>query len=234
MRRTVEAVLVVHEHGHPHILMMQIANAFFKLPGDYLAPGETDDEGVKRRLDEKLGPTRHDGMAQETDGGWEVAECIAQWWRPNFETFMVSSALLFLESCFCPCYSIISCADAVRIFVRAATICSPSLCFVPFENSSLISRSLAVPLRSRSYHQTERSQIALRRRHARTKFVSLPLALSKTRSVERHRTEVLSVPKNMKLLAIPLFELYDNAVRYGPQLAALPHLLSRYNWIMAE
>lgn len=24
MRRTVEAVLVVHEHGHPHVLMIQI------------------------------------------------------------------------------------------------------------------------------------------------------------------------------------------------------------------
>lgn len=35
----------------------------------------------------------------------------------------------------------------------------------------------------------------------------------------------------MKLLAIPLFELYDNSVRYGPQLAAIPHLLSRYNFI---
>ena len=31
MRRTVEGVLVVHDHGHPHILMLQIANAFFKL-----------------------------------------------------------------------------------------------------------------------------------------------------------------------------------------------------------
>lgn len=40
-------------------------------------------------------------------------------------------------------------------------------------------------------------------------------------------TEVLAVPKNMKLLAIPLFELYDNAARYGPQLSAIPHLLSR-------
>jgi len=40
--------------------------------------------------------------------------------------------------------------------------------------------------------------------------------------------EVLAVPKNMKLLAIPLFELYDNAARYGPQLSAIPHLLSRY------
>jgi len=41
-------------------------------------------------------------------------------------------------------------------------------------------------------------------------------------------SEVLAVPKNMKLLAIPLFELYDNAARYGPQLSAIPHLLSRY------
>jgi cleavage and polyadenylation specificity factor subunit 5 len=43
-------------------------------------------------------------------------------------------------------------------------------------------------------------------------------------------TEVLSVPKNMKLLAVPLFELYDNTQRYGPQLSAIPHLLSRYNF----
>lgn len=31
MRRTCEGVLVCHEHNHPHILMLQIANAFFKL-----------------------------------------------------------------------------------------------------------------------------------------------------------------------------------------------------------
>lgn len=40
----------------------------------------------------------------------------------------------------------------------------------------------------------------------------------------------MSVPKNMKLLAVPLFELYDNTARYGPQLSAIPHLLSRYNF----
>jgi len=34
----------------------------------------------------------------------------------------------------------------------------------------------------------------------------------------------------MKLLAVPLFELYDNTGRYGPQLSAIPHLLSRYNF----
>lgn len=34
----------------------------------------------------------------------------------------------------------------------------------------------------------------------------------------------------MKLLAVPLFELYDNTARYGPQLSAIPHLLSRYRF----
>lgn len=34
----------------------------------------------------------------------------------------------------------------------------------------------------------------------------------------------------MKLLAVPLFELYDNNPRYGPQLSSIPHLLSRYNF----
>lgn len=34
----------------------------------------------------------------------------------------------------------------------------------------------------------------------------------------------------MKLLAVPLHELYDNSQRYGPQLSAIPHLLSRYNF----
>ena len=28
MRRTCEGILVCHEHNHPHILMLQIANAF--------------------------------------------------------------------------------------------------------------------------------------------------------------------------------------------------------------
>lgn len=34
----------------------------------------------------------------------------------------------------------------------------------------------------------------------------------------------------MKLLAVPLFELYDNTGRYGPQHSAIPHYLSRYKW----
>lgn len=38
------------------------------------------------------------------------------------------------------------------------------------------------------------------------------------------------MPKNMKLLAVPLFELYDNSGRYGAQLSTIPHLLSRFDF----
>uniref|UniRef100_D8QCH0 Cleavage and polyadenylation specificity factor subunit 5 n=1 Tax=Schizophyllum commune (strain H4-8 / FGSC 9210) TaxID=578458 RepID=D8QCH0_SCHCM len=116
MRRTDEGVLVVHDHGHPHILMLQTANAFFKLPGDYLKSGEDEVDGLKRRLNECLAP-------------------------PNA-------------------------SKCKKLFL-----------------------------------------------------------------VQMTEKYVLAVAKNMKLLAIPLFELYDNAAKYGPQLSAIPHLLSRYNFI---
>jgi cleavage and polyadenylation specificity factor subunit 5 len=87
MRRTCEGILVCHEHNHPHILMLQIANAFFKLPGDYLRPEDDEVDGFKARLDERLAPVGRLGEGEEA-GNWEVGECLAQWWRPNFETFM--------------------------------------------------------------------------------------------------------------------------------------------------
>ena len=40
MQRQVEAVILVHQHGHPHILLLQAANESFKLPGGFLKPGE--------------------------------------------------------------------------------------------------------------------------------------------------------------------------------------------------
>lgn len=87
MRRTCEGILVCHEHNHPHILMLQIANAFFKLPGDYLRPEDDEVEGFKSRLDERLAPVGRLGEGVEP-GNWQVGDCLAQWWRPNFETFM--------------------------------------------------------------------------------------------------------------------------------------------------
>jgi cleavage and polyadenylation specificity factor subunit 5 len=95
MRRSCEAILVVHEHNHPHVLMLQIANAFFKLPGDYVLPHEEEVSGFQSRLTERLSPplgstiaTHLVGETEESPFEWKIHDCVAQWWRPNFETFM--------------------------------------------------------------------------------------------------------------------------------------------------
>lgn len=31
MRRFAEAVMLCHEHNHPHVMLLQIANSFYKL-----------------------------------------------------------------------------------------------------------------------------------------------------------------------------------------------------------
>ncbi|KAK9499482.1 hypothetical protein O3M35_002512 [Rhynocoris fuscipes] len=79
MRRSVEGVLLVHEHGLPHVLLLQLGTTFFKLPGGELIAGEDEVEGLKRLLTETLG--RQDGIKQD----WIVEDTIGNWWRPNFE-----------------------------------------------------------------------------------------------------------------------------------------------------
>ncbi|KAF2859707.1 cleavage and polyadenylation specificity factor, 25 kDa subunit [Piedraia hortae CBS 480.64] len=158
MRRTCEGVLVCHEYNHPHILMLQIANAFFKLPGDYLRPDEPEIEGFQARLNERLAPMPNSSLSAshpDDPEGWDIYDTLAQWWRPNFETFMYP--------------------------YLPAHVTRPKEC-------------------------------------KKLYFIRLP------------KSKVLSVPKNMKLLAVPLFELYDNTGRYGSQLSAIPHYLSRYKW----
>jgi len=39
---------------------------------------------------------------------------------------------------------------------------------------------------------------------------------------------LFAVPRNYKLVAAPLFELFDNSAGYGPVIACLPQTLSRY------
>lgn len=41
---------------------------------------------------------------------------------------------------------------------------------------------------------------------------------------------MFSIPKNLKLVAVPLFELYDNAVRFGPVISSIPQLLGRFTF----
>ncbi|KAG8066765.1 hypothetical protein GUJ93_ZPchr0004g38208 [Zizania palustris] len=152
MRTSVEAILLVQEHNHPHILLLQIGNTFCKLPGGRLKPGENEIEGLKRKLCSKLAVN-----SPSFPPNWQVGECVAVWWRPNFETVMYP---------YCPPH-----------------ITKPKEC-----------KKLFI------VHLSER--------------------------------EYFAVPRNLKLLAVPLFELYDNVQRYGPVISTIPQQLSRFQFNM--
>lgn len=86
--------------------MLQIANAFFKLyvrlqtkgdicntltihrPGDYLHHEDEEIDGFKKRLNERLAPVGSQFSGEGVNEDWEIGDTLAQWWRPNFETFM--------------------------------------------------------------------------------------------------------------------------------------------------
>jgi len=148
MRRSVEGVLLVHEHNLPHVLLLQLGSSFFKLPGGELEVGEDPVAGLKRLMTETLG--RQDGAPMD----WRVEQTIGNWWRPNFDP--------------------------------------PQYPYIP-------------------------AHITQPKEHKRMYLVQLP------------NQALFAVPKNYKLVAAPLFELYDNSAGYGPVISSLPQVLSRFD-----
>eukprot|EP00842_Homolaphlyctis_polyrhiza_P006856 jgi/Hompol1/75/HPOL_004285-RA len=162
MRVTVEGLMLVHDHGHPHVLLLQTGTSFHRLPGDQLRPGEDEIEGLKLRINQRLGPSTKDAAASAASD-FEVGELLGVWWRPNFEAFMYP--------------------------------------YLPAHIKFII-------------HLAQR-----------------PKEVKKIYLIHLPEKKMLSVPKNMKLLAVPLFELYENAGRYGQQLASLSIQLSRFTFL---
>lgn len=42
---------------------------------------------------------------------------------------------------------------------------------------------------------------------------------------------MFAIPRNLKLVAVPLFELYDNAKRFGPVISSIPQMLGRFEFV---
>ncbi|KAF5748456.1 CFIM-25 isoform 1 [Tripterygium wilfordii] len=83
LRTCVEAVMLVELFKHPHLLLLQVRNSIFKLPGGRLRPGESDIDGLRRKLSRKLS-VGEDGSGLD----WEVGECLGMWWRADYETLL--------------------------------------------------------------------------------------------------------------------------------------------------
>ncbi|KDP33872.1 hypothetical protein JCGZ_07443 [Jatropha curcas] len=148
LRTYVEAVILVELFKHPHLLLLQIRNSIFRLPGGRLRPGESDIDGLKRKLSRKLS-----GNEDETD--WEVDECLGMWWKPDFET---------LPYPYMP-----------------PNVKTPKEC---------------------------------------TKLFLVRLPMSRK----------FIVPKNLKLLAIPLCQIHENHKTYGSIISGIPQLLSKFSF----
>ncbi|GFW07618.1 cleavage and polyadenylation specificity factor subunit 5 [Trichonephila clavipes] len=59
--------------------------------------------------------------------------------------------------------------------------------------------------------------------------ITKPKEHKKLYLVQLPEKALFAVPKNYKLVAAPLFELYDNAQGYGPIISSLPQALSRWD-----
>jgi cleavage and polyadenylation specificity factor subunit 5 len=60
----------------------------YSRPGDYLRAEDDEIEGFKARLNERLAPVGTQFTGEGVNDEWQVGDTLAQWWRPNFETFM--------------------------------------------------------------------------------------------------------------------------------------------------
>lgn len=66
----------------------------------------------------------------------------------------------------------------------------------------------------------------------RAATVVLCCIVRKTRSAADGVVHALQVPKNLKLLAVPLMELHSGSAKFGVELSSVPVLLSRFNVIL--
>ncbi|PSS36416.1 Pre-mRNA cleavage factor Im subunit like [Actinidia chinensis var. chinensis] len=154
LRTCVEAVILVELFKHPHVLLLQIRNCVFKLPGGRLRPGESEIDGLKRKLERKL------SIGEEGSGlDWEVGECLGMWWRPDFETLLYP--------------------------YLPPNVKKPKECIKLF-------------------------------------LVKLPASRRFT------------VPKNFKLLAVPLCQIHEDHKTYGPIISGVPQLLSKFSFNIIE
>lgn len=202
MRRSVGAVILVHNHNFPHVLLLQRSDGRgeFTLPGGRLRPGESDEEGLQRKLGSKLKPMN--------EGGEEEQELEIGEKRTRF-TCISSSLKPFLLS---PCIMV------THVSLNPVSLTTDRFlipCFV-FHFFQAVCNWYAIDF-NRRYYPYVPAHVTKPKEELHVYIVTLPSKFT------------FSVPKNLQLVAVPLFELFKNSNTYGDVISAVPALLSRWH-----
>ncbi|OMJ15068.1 Pre-mRNA cleavage factor Im 25 kDa subunit 2 [Smittium culicis] len=198
--KNVEAVMLVHEHNFPHVLMLQTANTYFRLPGtSAFSQANLSDNST---------------LAQP---GLESDYLLP---NPGADTIAAAGANT----------SIIQSNAQTLANFRKCLNCQ----LAPLKSDS----SLETEFEDLDWQFGEVVSCWYRPNFETEMYPYLPAHVSNPKELVIYQTvnlperRKLCIPKNSKLVAVPLFELYENSNRYGPQLAALAHNLSRFDFVL--
>lgn len=91
--RSVEAVMLVHVHDHPHVLLLETTigtNQIYRLPGGKCRRDEDEIECLLRKLDKKVFGVADSSNERKGPAAppCRVGELLATWIRPNFDPLM--------------------------------------------------------------------------------------------------------------------------------------------------
>lgn len=64
--------------------------------------------------------------------------------------------------------------------------------------------------------------------------ITKPKEVQKIFMVQLPEKAHLAVPENQSLVAVPIFDLYDNVAQYGPVLSSIPSFLSRFSIVAGQ
>ena len=86
IRHSVTAVMLVHNHNHPHVLLLKNSapkpdEVPFQLPSGKKKPGESDQTALNRILNKFFSRT-------PKPRPWDIKDLLTQWWRPRFDAHM--------------------------------------------------------------------------------------------------------------------------------------------------
>ena len=136
---------------------------------------------------------------------WDIADCIGMYWRPNFDVSLYP---------YLPAH-ITRPKELKKIFL----VPLPEKCYLAVRSPSKQCADILLHKCSLQY---------------------LPLTMAGNMSHSgmscysfADTVLPVQIPRNWKIVAVPLFDLYENSSRFGAILASLPGLVSRFRLTLA-